>query len=61
MGTKCEIEIPPQLTEPLLRLASETDLPLEDIVEAALKNYLERSQDNTEANKRSESRAKECL
>lgn len=46
MGMKCEIEIPPQLTEPLLRLASETGLPLEDIVETALRNYLERSQDN---------------
>lgn len=46
MGMKCEIEIPPQLTEPLLRLASETELPLEGIVETALRNYLERSQDN---------------
>ena len=46
MGERLEIEIPSQLTEPLLRLASETELPLEDIVEAALKNYLERSQDN---------------
>ena len=46
MGERLEIEIPSQLTEPLLRLASETELPLEDIVEAALRNYLERSQDN---------------
>lgn len=46
MGMKCEIEIPPHLTESLLRLASETELPLEDIVETALRNYLERSQDN---------------
>lgn len=46
METKYEVEIPPHLTESLLRLASETELPLEDIVEAALKNYLERSQDN---------------
>lgn len=46
METKYEIEIPPHLTESLLRLASETELPLEHIVEAALKNYLERSQDN---------------
>lgn len=46
METKYEIEIPPHLTESLLRLASETELPLEDIVETALKNYLERSQDN---------------
>lgn len=46
MGTKYEIEIPLGLTEPLLRLASETELPLENIVETALRNYLERSQDN---------------
>lgn len=46
METKYEIEIPPHFTESLLRLASETELPLEDIVEAALKNYLERSHDN---------------
>ena len=46
MGTKYEIEIPLHPTEPLLRLASETELPVEDIVETALRNYLERSQDN---------------
>lgn len=46
MGTKYEIEIPPGLTEPLLWLASETELPLEDIVETALRNYLERSKEN---------------
>lgn len=46
METRYEIEILPQFIEPLLRLASETELPLEDIVEAALRNYLERSRDN---------------
>ena len=46
MGERLEIEIPPQLTEPLLQYASETELPVEDIVETALRNYLERSQDN---------------
>ena len=46
MGERFEIEIPPQLTEPLLQYASETELPVEDIVENALRNYLERSQDN---------------
>ena len=46
MGTRYEIEIPPQFIEPLLRLASETELPLEGIVETALRNYMERSQDN---------------
>lgn len=47
MGERLEIEIPPQLTEPLLQYASETELPVEDIVETALRNYLERSQDNS--------------
>lgn len=46
MGERLEIEIPPQLTEPLLQYASETELPVEDIVETALRNYLERIQDN---------------
>ena len=46
MGERFEIEITPQLTEPLLQYASETELPVEDIVENALRNYLERSQDN---------------
>lgn len=46
MGDRLEIEIPPQLAEPLLRYASDTELPVEDIVETALRNYLERSQDN---------------
>lgn len=46
MGERLEIEIPSQLIEPLLLYASETELPVEDIVETALKNYLERSQDN---------------
>lgn len=46
MGERFEIEIPSQLTEPLLQYASETELPVEDIVENALRNYLERSQDN---------------
>ncbi len=46
MGERLEIEIPPQLTEPLLQDASETELPVEDIVETALRNYLERSQYN---------------
>lgn len=46
MGERLEIEIPSQLTEPLLLYASETELPVEDIVETALRNYLERSQYN---------------
>ena len=46
MGERFEIVIPPQLTESLLQYASDTELPVEDIVETALKNYMERSQDN---------------
>lgn len=46
MGERFEIEIPPQFTEPLLQYASEIELSVEDIVETALRNYLERSQDS---------------
>lgn len=46
MGMKYEIEIPPQLTEPFFRLAAETEQTLEDIVETALRNYLQGGQDN---------------
>ena len=46
MGERFEIEIPHQLTVPLLQYASETELPVEEIVKTALTNYLERSQDN---------------
>ncbi len=42
---KKEIEIPAQLAEPLLLYSAETGLPVEEIVETALKNYLERSRD----------------
>ena len=44
--TKHEIEIPSQLTEPFLQYAAETEFSVEEIVAAALKNYLERSHDN---------------
>ncbi|MBR7033714.1 MAG: hypothetical protein IKI03_08810 [Clostridia bacterium] len=46
MKTKYEIEIPSRFAERLLRLASETELPLTVIVEAVLKNYMERSKNN---------------
>lgn len=46
MDTKYEINIPSHLTEPLLQYAAETELSVEEIVEAAIKNYLERSHDN---------------
>lgn len=46
MGERFEIEIPPQLTEPLLQYASETELSVEDVVETALRYYLGWSHDN---------------
>ena len=36
------IEIPPQLVEPLLEHAAETGLSVEEIVDSAIKNNLER-------------------
>lgn len=46
MTGRIEIRIPAPLADTLLRLAAETELPLEDIVETAFKNYLERRFDN---------------
>ena len=46
MGERIEIEIPPPLAELLLQFASEKELSVEDIVETALRNYLERNKDN---------------
>lgn len=46
MTYRIEIRIPAPLADALLRVAAETELPLEDIVETAFKNYLERSRDN---------------
>ena len=46
MEEKYEIEIPQYLTEPLLRIAAETEQSLEDVVDAALRNYMERSRNN---------------
>ena len=40
------IEIPQEYVEPLLRSAAETGLSIEEVVDSAIKNYLERSQDN---------------
>ncbi len=41
-----EIEIPAWLTEALFRFADETELPVEEIVERAIKSYLERNDEN---------------
>lgn len=40
------IEIPLQLVEPLLEHAAETGLSVEEIVESAIKNYIERMINN---------------
>ena len=40
------IEIPPQLVAPLLEHAAETGLSVEEIVESAIKNYIERMINN---------------
>ena len=44
MNTKYEIEIPPTLAEQLLRYAAETELSAEEIVEQAIRKYLERTE-----------------
>lgn len=46
MGERIEIEIPFKLAKQLLQYASQTELSVEDIVETALRDYLERSRDN---------------
>ncbi len=46
METEYEIKIPLQLSDAIVQLAAETELSVEEIVEAAIKNYLERKQDN---------------
>ena len=41
-----EIEIPDWLTESILRCAAEKELTVEEIVERAIKSYLERNEEN---------------
>lgn len=41
-----DIEIPVQLTELLLLRAAELEVPVEEIVTRAIKNYMERTEDN---------------
>lgn len=40
------IEIPTQLVEPLLEYAAETALSVEEVVDSAIKNHLERMSKN---------------
>lgn len=46
MTERVDIMIPEELTAPLLRCASSTELSVEDIVEIALKFYLHRRKEN---------------
>lgn len=46
MERQIEIEIPQRLTWPLLFYAAETELSVEEIVESAIKKYMERSRDD---------------
>lgn len=48
MNMKYEIEIPPPLAEQLLRYAAETELSAEEIVEQAIRKYLERTENIAE-------------
>ena len=45
---KYEIDIPPHLTEQLLRCAAETELFAEEIVERTIRKYLERTENIAE-------------
>ena len=40
------IEIPQKYVEPLLNCVAETGLSIEEVVESAIKNYLERMNEN---------------
>ena len=41
MNDRIEIEIPAVLTDALLRFAAEQELSVEEIVETAMRNYME--------------------
>lgn len=41
MNNRIEIEIPAALTDALLRFAAEQELSVEEIVETAMRNYME--------------------
>ena len=41
MNNRTEIEIPAPLTDALLRFAAEQELSVEEIVETAMRNYME--------------------
>ena len=43
-----DIEIPNELTEPLMIHAAKQEIPVEEIVERAIRNYMERSEENAD-------------
>lgn len=38
----CEVEIPARYVEPLLNMAADLELPVEDVVERAIQNFIRR-------------------
>lgn len=48
MNSKYEICIPMNLVEPILWYSADTELSVEEIIESAIKNYLERGENNAE-------------
>lgn len=43
-----DIEIPNELTEPLLIAVAEQEISVEEIVERAIRNYMERNDENAD-------------
>ena len=41
-----EVEIPARYVEPLLNMAAELELPVEDVVERAIQNFIRRIKEN---------------
>lgn len=46
MNHKIEIEIPESMSEMLLTRAAEDEIPVEELIEQMLINYLKRSEEN---------------
>ena len=46
MNDRIEVQIPAALTDALLRFAAEQELSVEEIVETAMRNYMEGRLDN---------------
>ena len=46
MNDRLEVQIPPALTDALLRFTAERELSVEEIVETVMRNYMEGRLDN---------------